>query len=179
MRGARGSSCARKSAAWCAATSASAGLTRRAATLEHARVAHGGEHQVLVADVARVPSRSMASSTLSRLCAGSPMPMNTTFFTGRMRAGQGHLGHDLGAATWRSRPPARSCRTRSPRRSPPGWTRTRHRAAAARSPPSGRRPAPPAGVPSRRRRGADFSRASDFLQLGGQRRQGARAASAA
>ena len=32
-----------------------------------------------------VPSRSMASSTFSRLCAGSPMPMKTTFFTARMR----------------------------------------------------------------------------------------------
>ena len=29
-----------------------------------------------------VPSRSMASITASRLCEGSPMPMNTTFFTG-------------------------------------------------------------------------------------------------
>ena len=45
-----------------------------------------------------VPSSSIASSTLSRLCAGSPMPMNTTFFTGAPRARERDLRHHLRAA---------------------------------------------------------------------------------
>ena len=43
------------------------------------------------------PSRSIASKTLSMLCAGSPMPMKTTFFTGGAPA-ERHLRDDLGTA---------------------------------------------------------------------------------
>ncbi|SST12617.1 Uncharacterised protein [Acinetobacter baumannii] len=51
-----------------------------------------------------VPSRSMASRTLSRLCAGSPMPMNTTFFTARRRRARTTWATISRLPTWRSRP---------------------------------------------------------------------------
>ena len=65
-----------------------------------------------------VPSRSIASSTLSRLWAGSPMPMNTTLLTARrLRA----------STTWATISALPSCRCRPARplmqNTPHGTTR--------------------------------------------------------
>jgi hypothetical protein len=51
-----------------------------------------------------VPSSSIASSTLSRLWAGSPMPMNTTFFTGALLRASATWATISALPSWRSRP---------------------------------------------------------------------------
>jgi hypothetical protein len=51
-----------------------------------------------------VPSRSMASSTLSRLCEGSPMPMKTTFLTARSVRARATWATISALPIWRSRP---------------------------------------------------------------------------
>jgi hypothetical protein len=51
-----------------------------------------------------VPSSSMASSTASRLCAGSPMPMNTTLLTRRRRRASATWATISPLSSWRSRP---------------------------------------------------------------------------
>ena len=70
-----------------------------------------------------VPSSSIASSTLSRLWAGSPMPMKTTFFTGapaRAPAPPGRRSRRCRAGGSGRR--GRSCRTRQPT-AQPTWRR--------------------------------------------------------
>ena len=52
-----------------------------------------------------VPSNSMLSITASRLWAGSPMPMNTTFFTGLMVRARATWATISVPLNWRSRPP--------------------------------------------------------------------------
>ena len=51
-----------------------------------------------------VPSSSMASSTLSRLWAGSPMPMNTTLLTTRRARASTTCATISALPSWRSRP---------------------------------------------------------------------------
>ena len=101
-----------------------------------------------------VPSSSIASSTLGRLCAGSPIPMKTTLPTLRRLRPAHHLGDDLGAAELTQQAVRdRSCRTGSRPRNRPASIRRGQSAAAARSRPPARRPTRPRGAPNRRRRG--------------------------
>ncbi len=51
-----------------------------------------------------VPSNSIASITLSRLCAGSPMPMNTTLLTARRRRASTTCATISALPSWRSKP---------------------------------------------------------------------------
>ena len=72
--------------------------------LEHAPVADRREDQVLVPDVALAAEQSIASRTLSRLWAGSPMPMNTTFLTTRSERASATCATISALPSWRARP---------------------------------------------------------------------------
>ncbi len=105
MRCALGSNCARNAASVECRDKASAGLTlprgrrsntRRSPTVENTRF--------LWPIAPAVPSSSIASSTLSRLWAGSPMPMNTTFFTGRRARASTTWATISALPSWRSKP---------------------------------------------------------------------------
>ena len=153
MRGARGSSCARSSAWVVCSDSASAGFTRPGQPLEHAQVADGGKHQVLVADRARGAEQVDRFEHVIQVVRGLAHAHEHDLLHGAAACGPAPPGRRFrrcraGAAGR----PGRSCRTRSRPRSRPGWTRTGRRAAAARFPPSGHRPVPPAGAPSHPRR---------------------------
>ena len=105
MRGARGSSCSRSSGWSCAATSASAGFTRACGKRSNTRGSPTVENtRFLWPMLPAVPSSSIASSTLSRLWAGSPMPMKTTFFTGRRGAPARPAPPSPRSPSWRTRP---------------------------------------------------------------------------
>lgn len=70
-----------------------------------------------------VPSRLIASSTLSRLCAGSPMPMKTTFLTARWRRASTTCARISMLATWRIRPLLPVMQKRQPT-AQPTWVET-------------------------------------------------------
>ncbi len=149
--------------------SASAGFTRPCGRRSNTRGSPTVENtRFLWPMPPAVPSSSIASSTLSRLCAGSPMPMNTTLLA---PAGavprQRHLGDDLGAAELAQQAVAAGhAEHAADRAADLRWRRTGRRAAAARSRPSGRRRARPAGARSRRRRGAPSCRRARPCELG-------------
>ena len=113
MFGARGSNFRRSSALVVCSESASAGLTRSCSSRLNTRGSPTVENtRFLWPTLPTVPSSSMASSTLSRLCAGSPMPMNTTLRTGRrMRA----------SATWAMISALPTCRSRPSRPVMQNW----------------------------------------------------------
>ncbi len=163
---------ARRSARVVCSDSASAGFTRGVRqALEHARVAHRREHQVLVADAA---FRAEQLDGLEHV---------VEVVRGLAHAHEHHLASPAArgapappAPRSRRCPPAaaarrgRSCRTGSPRRSPPAWRRTARRAAAARSTVW-----PPASSTSRRAEpssaGCSSEPAQRPLELGHQFRQ--------
>ena len=105
MRGARGSSFSRSTASVVCSDSASAGLMRWRGKASNTRGSPTVENTRFLCPMApSEPSRSMASSTFSRLCAGSPMPMNTTFFTARMRRASTTCATISALPSWRIKP---------------------------------------------------------------------------
>ena len=94
-----------------------------------------------------VPSRSIASSTASRLCAGSPMPMNTTLVTGRRLRASATWATISALPSWRSRPPMPVMQNTQPT-AQPTWLET-HRPPRGSSTASTERPS---ARPTRRRR---------------------------
>lgn len=65
-----------------------------------------------------VPSSSIASITLSRLWAGSPMPMNTTLRTGRRMRARATCAMISALPTWRSNPSRPVMQNRHPTAQP-------------------------------------------------------------
>ncbi len=105
MRGARGRSCARNSASVLCSDSARAGFTAQRGSRSKTRRSPTVENTRFLWPMSpSVPSSSIASSTLSRLCAGSPMPMNATFFTARRLRASATWATISALPSWRSRP---------------------------------------------------------------------------
>ena len=94
-----------------------------------------------------VPSRSIASSTASRLCAGSPMPMKTTLVTGRRPRASATWATISALPSWRSRPPRPVMQNTQPT-AQPTWLDT-HRPPRGSSTASTERPS---ARPTSRRR---------------------------
>ena len=105
MRGARGISCARSSGRVECSDKASAGFTTPSGRRSNTRGSPTVENtRFLWPMPPAVPSSSIASSTFSRLWAGSPMPMNTTFFTTRRVRASATCATISALPTWRSKP---------------------------------------------------------------------------
>ena len=105
MRGALGSSSARSPARLVCSDRASAGLTRRPGRRSKTRWSPTVENtRFLWPMPPSSPSSWIVSSTASMLWAGSPMPMNTTFFTGRRARASTTWARISALVSWRSRP---------------------------------------------------------------------------
>ena len=105
MRGARGSSVARRAGLVVCNDSASAGLTSPSGRRSNTRGSPTVENtRFLCPTLPSVPSSSIASSTLSRLCAGSPIPMKTTLLTALIERASATCATISPLVTWRIRP---------------------------------------------------------------------------
>ena len=105
MRAARGNSSARRCANVECSESASAGLTGPSGNRANTRRSPTVEKTRSLWPIApSVPSTWMASSTLSRLCAGSPIPMNTTFLTVRRERARTTCATISALPSWRCNP---------------------------------------------------------------------------
>ena len=105
MAVARGSSSRRSPGLLECNDSASAGLTRPRSRRSNTRGSPTVENtRFLWPMLPTVPSNSMASSTLSRLCEGSPMPMKTTFLTARRVRARATCATISALPIWRNRP---------------------------------------------------------------------------
>ena len=105
MRGARGNSEARNAALVVCSDKASAGLTRPDGSRSNTRTSPTVENTMFLWPMAPSwPSSSIACIALSRLCAGSPMPMNTTFCTGRSLRASATWATISALPSWRCKP---------------------------------------------------------------------------